>query len=152
RFQPSPFLLEVASDDPDVADKLPLPEPFVPPPDEDADLPTTSFSELASYEECPLRYRLSSSFGFQPQLATELGYGKAIHHILRRVAEIAKAKKKLPTAAEIEAVFGEGFYLPFAHKYAFERLLGEAKKLVGKYLKDFSGDLLRVWETERPFE
>ena len=46
-------------------------------------------------------------------------YGKAIHHILRRVAEIAKAKKKPLTAADIEKVFSEGFYLPFAHKFAF---------------------------------
>jgi len=152
RFKPSPFLLEVAGGNPDVADKLPLPEHFVPPPDDDDDLPTLSFSELASYQDCPLRYRLSSSFGFQPQLATELGYGKAIHHILRRVAELAKAKKKLPTLADVEKVFGEGFYLPFAHKFAFERLFKEAKTLVGKYLKDYGSDLLRVWETERPFE
>lgn len=153
RKKPSPFLLEVAGDDPEVTDKLPLPKSFEPPPDDDDDnLPTISFSELASYEDCPLRFRLSSSFGFQPQLATELGYGKAIHHILRRVAEIAKAKKKLPTIADVEKVFSGGFYLPFAHKFAFERLLGEAKKLVGKYLGDYSSDLMRVWETERPFE
>ena len=31
-------------------------------------------------------------------------------------------------------------------------MFNEAKKLVGKYLKDYSSDLLRVWETERPFE
>jgi DNA helicase-2/ATP-dependent DNA helicase PcrA len=152
RKKPSPFLVEVAGSDPGVAKKLPLPKDFVPPADDHDKLPTLSFSELASYEDCPLRYRLSSSFGFQPQLATELGYGKAIHHILRRVAELAKAKNKLPTASEIEEVISEGFYLPFAHKYAFERLLGEAKKLVGKYLADYSGDLMRVWETERPFE
>jgi DNA helicase-2/ATP-dependent DNA helicase PcrA len=150
--KPSPFLVEVAGGDPDVADKLPLPKDCVPTVEDHEELPTISFSELASYEDCPLRYRLSSSFGFQPQLATELGYGKAIHHILRRVAELAKSKNKLPTAAEIEEVFSEGFYLPFAHKYAFERLLGEAKKLVSKYLADHSSDLMRVWETERPFE
>jgi DNA helicase-2/ATP-dependent DNA helicase PcrA len=150
--KPSPFLVEAAGSDPDVADKLALPKEFVPPSDDHDELPTISFSELASYEDCPLRYRLSSSFGFQPQLVTELGYGKAIHHILRRVAELAKAKKKLPTATEIEEVISEGFYLPFAHKYAFERLLGEGKKLVSKYLADYSDDLMRVWETERPFE
>jgi DNA helicase-2/ATP-dependent DNA helicase PcrA len=152
RFQPSPFLLEVAGGDPDVADKLPLPEPFVPRSDEEEELPTISFSELAAYEDCPLRYRLSNSFGFQPQLAAELGYGKAIHHILRRVAEVAKAKRGLPSAADLERVFEDAFYLPFAHNFAFERLLSEAKKLVDKYLADYSSDLMRVWETERPFE
>ena len=134
-----------------MTDKLLLPEPFVPPPDDHDNLPTISFSELASYEECPLRYRLSSSFGFQPHLATELGYGKAIHHILRRVAEIAKAKEKLPTAADVEKVFEDAFYLPFANNFAFEKLLSRARKLVESYLDDYSSDLLRVWETERPF-
>jgi len=152
KFQPSPFLLDVAGSDPDVADKLPLPEPFVPPPDENEELPTISFSELAAYQDCPLRFRLSNSFGFQPQLATELGYGKAIHHILRRVAELAKAKKKLPTAADVEKVFEDAFYMPFANNFAFEKLLNGARKLVKRYLDDYSSDLMRVWETERPFE
>jgi len=31
-------------------------------------------------------------------------------------------------------------------------LLDRARSLVGKYLSDYSGELLRVWETERPFE
>ncbi len=43
--------------------------------DEAEELPTVSFSELAAYEGCPLRYRFSRSLGFQPQLVTELGYG-----------------------------------------------------------------------------
>lgn len=152
KFQPSPFLLEVAGGDPDVADKLPLPEPFVPPPDEAEELPTISFSELAHYEGCPFLYRLSTSFGFQPQLVTELGYGKAIHHILRRVADVAKAKRRLPTAADVKKVFEEAFFLPFTNKPAFEQLFSRAKALVDKYLADYSGDLMRVWETERPFE
>jgi DNA helicase II / ATP-dependent DNA helicase PcrA len=152
RKKPSHFLLEVAGSDPAVTAKLPLPEAFVPPPNDYESQPIISFSELASYQDCPLRYRLSRSFGFQPQLAMELGYGKAIHHILRRVAEIAKAKKKLPTAAAVEKLINDGFYLPFANKFAFERLMGEAKKLVDKYLGDYRSDLTRVWETERPFE
>src|SRR4029079_9489057 len=101
KFQPSLFLLEVAGSDPVVAGKLPLPEPFVPPTEEPEELPTISFSELASYEGCPLRYRFSSSFGFQPQLVTELGYGRAIHHILRRVAEQAQQRQPLPTSEAV---------------------------------------------------
>jgi DNA helicase-2/ATP-dependent DNA helicase PcrA len=152
RFQPSQFLLDVTGDDPALADELPVPDRFMPPPDEPDELPTISFSELALYEGCPLRYRFSSSFGFQPQLATELGYGRAIHHILRRVADLTKEKKRLPTATEVESVFTDAFYLPFANNAAFDQLFKRARALVGKYLKDYSGDLLRVWETERAFE
>jgi DNA helicase-2/ATP-dependent DNA helicase PcrA len=152
KFQPSPFLVEVGGGDPAVAGSLPMPEPFVPSSDEPDEPPTISFSELASYEGCPLRYRFSTSFGFQPQLVRELGYGKAIHHILRHVAELTKKKKALPTAAEVEKVFEDAFYLPFANNATFDQLLGQAKGLVKKYLAEYSDDLLRVWETERAFE
>lgn len=151
-FKPSPFLVEVAGRDPDLANTLPLPAPFTPPADEPEEMPTVSFSELALYEQCPLRYRLSSSLGFQPQLVTELGYGKAIHHILRKIADLTKAQGRLPTASEIENAFRVAFYLPFANVAAFETLLNRARALVAKYLADHSSELLRVWETERAFE
>lgn len=152
KFKPSPFLLDVNGADPAVQTKLPLPDPYEVPADEDPDLPTLSFSELAHYEGCPMRYRLSDSFGFQPQLATELGYGKAIHHILRRLADVTRAKKRLPTEKEVEGIFENDFYLPFANKPAFEQMLLRARKLVGKYLTTHKSDLERVWETERHFE
>jgi DNA helicase-2/ATP-dependent DNA helicase PcrA len=152
RFQPSPFLLEVAGGDPPLMTDIPLSGPFSPAADEAEEQPTVSFSELALYEGCPLRYRFNTSFGFQPQLATELGYGRAIHHILRRVADLTKANKRLPTAAEVEAVIDESFYLPFANNAAFHQLFNRAQALVSKYLADYSDDLLRVWETERAFE
>lgn len=152
KFKPSSFLLEIVGSDPAVTTELPLPPPFVPGAESADELPTVSFSELASYEGCPLKYRFSSSLGFQPQLVAELGYGRAIHHILRHVAETTKAKQTLPTAEEIQRIFTKEFYLPFANNAAFHNLLDRAKSLVGKYLSDYSTELLRVWETERPFE
>ena len=152
RFQPSPFLVEVAGGDPPVSDCLPPPGPFVPPPDEPEEKPTVSFSDLALYEGCPARYRFGTSLGFQPQLVTDLGYGRAIHHILRRVADLTKAKAQTPTPVEVEAVFTDAFYLPFANNAAFDHLARRARVLVDKYLADYGDDLLRVWETERAFE
>jgi DNA helicase-2/ATP-dependent DNA helicase PcrA len=151
-FKPSPFLVEVAGGDPAVAAALPQPGPFTPPPDEPQEQPTVSFSELSLYEQCPLRFRFSTSLGFQPQLATELGYGKAIHHILRKIADLTKAKGALPTKGEVEAAFRDAFYLPFANNASFHNLFDRARALVDRYLADYSGDLLRVWETERAFE
>lgn len=154
-FKPSPFLVEVLGHDPAPVvpgASLPLPEMFTPPAGEAEELPTVSFSELALFEGCPQRYRYSSSFGFQPQLVTELGYGRAIHHILRHVAEMAKNHKTAPTPAQLDAIFKDAFYLPFANSAAFDSLLKRARLLVDKYLCDYSADLLRVWQTERPFE
>jgi DNA helicase-2/ATP-dependent DNA helicase PcrA len=107
---------------------------------------------LASYDGCPLKYRFSSSLGFQPQLVAELGYGRAIHHILRHVAEITKTTNAAPSMENVEKIFSKEFYLPFANNAAFHNLLDRARSLVGKYLADYSDELLRVWETERPFE
>ncbi|MBI3838490.1 MAG: PD-(D/E)XK nuclease family protein [Planctomycetia bacterium] len=151
RFQPSTFLVDVAGSDPPIAKKLPLPEAFTPSPDEGQELPQLSFSELAHYQDCPMRYRLSDSLGFQPQLATELGYGKTIHHLLRRISDLAREKGKLPTAKQVEQLFDEEFYLPFANQPAFEQLSARATSLVDKYLADYRDDLMRIWETERPF-
>jgi len=155
-FKPSPYLLEVAGGDPalhPVGTPLPLPDPYTARVDSAADeLRTVSFSELALFEQCPRRFRFSSNFGFQPQLVAELGYGNAIHHILRLVAEKAKAAGKPPAEAEVTALFRKFFYLPFANTAAFDSLQKRARELVDKYLTDFPSDLTRVWQTERPFE
>ena len=154
-FKASPYLLEVAGSDPAVHPKgepLPLPGPYTPPTFDAEDLRTVSFSELALFEQCPRRYRFSSSFGFQPQLAAELGYGNAIHHILRMVAENAKASGQPPTVKAVDSLFQKFFYLPFANTAAFETMMKRARELVNKYISDFATDLTRVWQTERPFE
>lgn len=152
KFKPSPFLLEIVGGDPELANELPLPPSFIPSLETGDDLPTVSFSQLASYDGCPLKYRFSSSLGFQPQLVAELGYGRAIHHILRHVAEITKTTNAAPSMEDVEKIFSKEFYLPFANNAAFHNLLDRARSLVGKYLADYSDELLRVWETERPFE
>jgi DNA helicase-2/ATP-dependent DNA helicase PcrA len=151
-FKPSMFLLETIGNDPPPSTQLPLPPTFDPGHDSADELPTLSFSEIASYEGCPLKYRFSSSLGFQPQLVAELGYGRAIHHILRHIAEATKASQSPPDLDRVAELFAKEFYLPFANNAAFHNLLDRAKSLVGKYLTEYSGELLRVWETERPFE
>jgi len=152
-FAASSFLLEVAGGDPACATKaLPLPPVFQPGQDAAEDKPALSFSDLAAYEDCPMSYRLSSLLGFQPQLVAELGYGRAIHHILRRIADWVRSKGKLPNDARIETIFREEFYLPFAHKAAYEKLREAAGRLAAKYLRQYSDDLFRIWQTERPFE
>jgi DNA helicase-2/ATP-dependent DNA helicase PcrA len=151
-FRASPFLVEVAGGEPKALSKLPLPPDFVPAQQSSLDKPTLSFSELAAYEECPLSYRLSSRLGFQPQLVAELGYGKAVHHILRRLADHVREEGKLPTAVALKRLFDAEFYLPFAHKPAYEKLREAADRLIGRYLTEYSDDLHRIWLSERPFE
>lgn len=83
----SPFLHEVAGGTPPMRTSLDLPALLSSSTAPGEEKPTFSFSDLAAYEQCPFGYRLQMSLGFQPQLVPELGYGKTIHHILRRLAE-----------------------------------------------------------------
>jgi DNA helicase-2/ATP-dependent DNA helicase PcrA len=113
---------------------------------------TLTFSELAAYRACGFAYRLRSMLGFQPFLAQELGYGKAVHHVLRAVAEHTRATGRPPDKEELDKMFDSGFFLPAASKPAHRQLKQSARRLVDRYLDGYRDDLQRIWETERPFE
>jgi DNA helicase-2/ATP-dependent DNA helicase PcrA len=69
---------------------------------DDSDPLTITFSELSAFLECGAAYRLRDMIGFQPRLAPELGYGKAIHHVMRTVAEATKANDRVRGSAAID--------------------------------------------------
>lgn len=113
---------------------------------------TLTFSELAAFRSCGFAYRLRSMLGFQPFLAPELGYGKAVHHVMRSIAEHTRAHGQPPTPSDLDKMFNEGFFLPAASKPAHNLLKKAARRLVNKYITTYGADLFRIWETERPFE
>ncbi len=119
--------------------------------DNDASLDIT-FSELAAFLECGMAYRLRNLIGFQPRLAPELGYGKAVHHVLRSIAETTRTTGKIPTPPEIDAILDSSFFLPTANKVAHRQLKDAARRLITTYATKHEADLHRIWETERPFE
>jgi DNA helicase-2/ATP-dependent DNA helicase PcrA len=90
--------------------------------------------------------------GFKPRLAPELGYGKAVHHVLRSEAEHTRSAGRVPTSSEIDRILDADFFLPTANKPAHRNLKEAARRLIGEYARDHEDDLHRVWETERPFE
>jgi len=111
-----------------------------------------TYSELAAFIECGHAFRLRDMIGFQPRLAPELGYGKAVHHVMRAVAEATKASGDVPTPSEIDGILDASFFLPTANKPAHRQLKDAARRLVTTYAEKYEADLHRVWETERPFE
>jgi DNA helicase II / ATP-dependent DNA helicase PcrA len=150
RVAASPYHLEVTG----YAAAPPLP---IPPVErivkEDADEPITlTFSELAAYRTCGFAYRLRNLLGFQPFLAPELGYGKAVHHVLRAVAEYTLRHGRPPDYQEVWRMLDEGFFLPAASKPAHHLLKESARQLLSSYMTEYDDDLWRVWETERPLE
>lgn len=149
---PSPFLLELAGGTPPTATSLELPPRIEQAADEEEPVASIAFSDLARYKACGFAYRLRALVGFQPPLAPELGYGKAVHHILREVAEGTRRRGAPPTRAQVERLFDDNFALPAANKEVHHRLKEAARALVGRYICDWGEDLERVWEVERPFE
>lgn len=118
----------------------------------DGDPITLTYSELAQFLDCGMAFRLRNRMGFQPRLAPELGYGKAVHHVLRAVAETTKASGQVPTPAQLDAILDASFFLPTANKVAHRQLKDAARRLITTYTTEHQDDLRRVWEVERPFE
>jgi DNA helicase II / ATP-dependent DNA helicase PcrA len=115
-------------------------------------LPSLTFSELALYGSCPYAYRLATEFDVATPIARDLGYGKSIHHILRRVADIVKSSGKVPDGIGLDSLFNSEFHVPFATAAGHAKMKVAARKLVDRYINDWSHDLKCVWEVERPFE
>ena len=151
-FKPSPYLREVAGRVPPVLDLLPLPSANSERGDAEVSQVELSFSDFALFEDCGYRYRLGSLLGFQQELAVELGYGKAIHHVLRHVAETARDTGAVPEATKLARLVDDEFYLPFADHPGFVRMHAAAGTLVRRYVSEYKDDLKRVWAIERPFE
>jgi DNA helicase II / ATP-dependent DNA helicase PcrA len=151
RVAPSPYHKEVTGHTVDPV-LLPLP-PIQPILHEESSEPLTlTFSELAAYRTCGFAYRLRDYFGFQPLLARELGYGKAVHHIMRAVAEHTMQHGQPPDRQQLNRLFDEDFFLPAASRPAHQQLKEAARLLVDTYIARHEDDLRRIWETERPFE
>lgn len=146
---PSPYFQELGAHAVDPA-QIRLPD--IEPSGAAGDTLELTFSELASYLDCAMAFRLRNLLNFQPRLAIELGYGKAVHHVLRSIADRTRATSAVPTPTEIDAILDSSFFLPTANKPAHKQLKDAARRLIVEYTTEHAADLHRVWETERPFE
>jgi len=145
--EPSPYYREAKP----FSQTLTFPTGVEPLRDEEGDLNVT-YSDLAAYINCPRSYRLRKELGFEPPINKEIGYGNAVHHVLRVLAEEVRVDGKLPTPAQVDARIDSDFFLPYAGRIRFEKLQAKARKLIFTYLNQYQADLRRTWATERPFE
>jgi DNA helicase-2/ATP-dependent DNA helicase PcrA len=111
-----------------------------------------SFSDLADHEHCGHAYRLSRIFGFQREVADELGYGKAVHHVMRALADRHRVTGRPPTVDEIDEMVETELFVPFANRASYEQMERRVKSLVNTYVNSYVDDLERIWATEQPFE
>ena len=145
--QPSPYILEAQA----IAASGGLPTNAEP----HGEAPTSiavTYSELDAYMECPRSYLLRNELGFMPPVQSEIGYGNAVHHVLRTISEHVKATGIVPDSAALDAVMDSEFFLPFANKPAHKEMREKARRIIQTYVTDNTTELQRTWATERPFE
>lgn len=146
----SPYLQEVKDDH---VDALDLPPAWTDANDVDDDgVLQITYSEIAAYLSCGLSYRLRHRIGFPPAIVEEIGYGKAVHHLMRAIAEERGRIGRDLRPAEVDRILATDFFLPFAGRALSDNLRKSARKLVFTYMNDHASDLERVWQIERRFE
>lgn len=145
--KPSPYITEAAG----LVASAGMPTEAVPRGIETPDLAIT-YSELETYLVCPRSYLLRSEMGFMPPVRSEIGYGNAVHHIMRVISEHARATGDLPRPKMINDLLRSDFFLPFANKPAHKQMREKARLLIFKYVNEHKDDITRTWATERPFE
>lgn len=120
-------------------------------PEEEAEVSTYSPSEIIWYRRCPYSYLLRKVWGFQPGLARELGYGKALHHIMRLIGNEAKQGKPVD-AIDVEGTINEHFYLPYAPRGMAKTMKDAATDKITRFIKNHIDDIERIQQVEARLE
>lgn len=152
RFRPSRFFDDLGVTPIMAGPDLPRPAPDAERRSAGSRLLELGFWDVATYEDCGQAFQFRQAFGFQHELAVELGYGRAIHHVLHQLAELTRAAGHEPSAEDLQKLLDDEFYLPFVNEPSFQALKRAAGRLVSAYLGPHRDDLMRIWATERPFE
>lgn len=76
-------------------------------------MPSIAVTNLVDYSRCPYHYKLSAEWGYAQGVDPFMGYGKALHHVLRCLSEDMVRGKEIDRR-HIKNLIEEQFYLPFA--------------------------------------
>lgn len=147
--KPSPFILECNDNHiPPVVTELPIGSIDSESHNVSEDRFTLSVSQISMLNECPFSFRLRDLLGFSPPLAIELGYGHAVHHILRRLAEYTIKHGEIPDNSYFNATINEEFYLPYATSTAFSKMKEKSTGIIMKYVHKYTDDFLKICQVE----
>ena len=110
---------------------------------------TLNFSLLEDYFVCPYRFKLSMFYGFVEPFSERMGYGNALHAVVRNI-NIAAINGTPVTEDFIKQTFEQVFYLPYANSIQQKQMLESAKRSIKKYVERISGeyDDIRLAESQ----
>ena len=116
------------------------------------EIQTFAGGEIIDYNRCNYLYRLNTIWNYPSTFSPRLGFGKSLHHCLRRASELIKSERMTPEKA-VEKVFNDGeFHLPYAEKYQKEVMTRSAKRSLLNYAQKHKQDMLNVEEVEARIE
>jgi DNA helicase-2/ATP-dependent DNA helicase PcrA len=117
--------------------------------DDENEIHSYSVTELVNYMLCPYHYRLSNLWGYMQSIKVLLGYGEALHYVLRRTAELMSQGYSAVSAVNTAM---DDFYLPFASDEVFDDTKESAKKILRKFVVEHQEDMKRISEVETRVE
>jgi len=129
-----------------------LPYFYVSKSEDTEDMLTFSAGEITAYLRCPYMFLLRKVYGYQPQLAEAIGYGKGVHYCLRMAVEFLKKDKNLDPIKAAEIAVNNEFFMPFVTGEILESFKKGARKCVLNYAKKYGKDLSQSSEVEYRIE
>jgi len=111
---------------------------------------TFQASEILTYLRCPHLYRMRHVWEYRPALATQMGYGRSLHHCLRHASELVRGGMMAPDA--ITAAVEERFYLPFAGSKELETARAKAELVLRRFAEEHAEEMGRIEEVEARLE
>lgn len=110
-----------------------------------------NFSILQDYFECAYRFKMSMFYGFVQPIVPAMGYGRAMHEIVRNIHRGYLAGKQL-TNEEITDIVDNSFYLPYANPKLEANMLEGAKKAISEYVAKNRDDFDKITMAEADIE
>lgn len=110
-----------------------------------------NFSILQDYFECAYRFKMSMFYGFVQPIVPAMGYGKAMHEIVRNIHKKFLDGEKLQDR-EIMDIVDVSFYLPYANPKLEANMLEGAKKTISEYVAKNQDDFDKITMAEADIE
>lgn len=104
-------------------------------------------SEIIWYYRCQYMYRLRRDWGFQPGLKEEIGFGNAMHMVLRNAVKLVK-KKGIDPVSVIKESSNEYFHLPFAGNSTRYKLKKKSENILDNFIRKYPEFLLNAEDAE----
>jgi len=117
------------------------------------EIETFTAGEIILYQKCPYLYRLRNVWNYQkPGLIPLLGYGRSLHHCLRRAHEMMANEGFEDIYSAIATSVEDNFFLPFAPPYLFTNAKDKALDTLIQYTEKNEEDMKRIREVETRLE